>query len=447
MMNLPHNSTNHAADALRSRTQSARKPKAASLLRHRLAGLLLALAMIAGVFTGCGNEARPVAATVAPVTPTPAQTQTVPESTTAAPVEIKVMMIGDMLIHPGVYKSGFDANGNPSNYDHFFANILPEIQAADIRIVNQETVLGGTALGLSGYPCFNSPQEIGDSIVKAGFNVVLHASNHTLDKGLNGAMATITYWKTKHPEVAVLGINETQKDAENIYVYEKDGFKVAILNYTYGTNGIAIPANAPYIVNTFNSEERVRSDIRKAHQLADMVIVCPHWGTEYVYTPDSFQKKWTSVFLEEKVDLVLGTHPHVLENVEKLTSADGHEMVVYYSLGNFVSSQNYIPRILGGMAQVTLVKDGERAYIKTYEIEPIITHRTNDSTFCGYKLSDYTDALLSKNILLSDHAPACTGRCYCGAAQVGVTTHGVGNFSVEYCKRFCKAVLGAMYKE
>lgn len=416
--------------------------------RHKsIMGFLLSLIVVTCLFTGCGMKSQPANATAAQSSSTAETKETIPEPTTASPVEIKVMMIGDMLIHPGVYKSGFDANGNPSNYDHFFADILPEIQAADISIVNQETVLGGTALGLSGYPCFNSPQEIGDSIVKAGFNVVLHASNHALDKGLNGAMATISYWKTKHPQIAVLGLNETADDVNDIYVYEKDGFKVAILNYTYGTNGIAIPANAPYIVNTFNDEARVRNDIRKAHRLADMVIVCPHWGTEYVYTPDAFQKKWTSIFLEEKVDLVLGTHPHVLENVEKLTSADGHEMVVYYSLGNFVSSQNYIPRILGGMALVTLIKDNNKAYIKTYEIEPIITHRTNDNTFCGYKLSDYTDELLKKNILLSDHAPACTGRCYCGAAEVGAPTHGIVNFSVDFCKRFCKAVLKDMYKD
>lgn len=414
-------------------------------ISRRALCFLLQLMLVASLFTACGNsdEKKPVDATVATQPTTEATTQ---EPTTKAPVEIKVMMIGDMLIHPGVFKSGFDANGNPSNYDHFFANILPEIKEADISIVNQETPLGGQELGLSGYPCFNSPQEIGDSMVKAGFNVVLHASNHFLDKGLAGATATLNYWKTKHPEVAVLGVNATAEDAEKIYVYEKDGFKVAILNYTYGTNGIAIPASAPYIVNTFNDEARVRNDIRKAHTLADMVIVCPHWGTEYVYRPDEFQKKWTSIFLEEEVDLVLGTHPHVLENVEKLTSPSGHEMVVYYSLGNFVSSQNYIPRVLGGMAQVTLVKEGDQAYIKTYEIEPLINHRTTDNTFTTYKLSDYTDALLAKNILNSDHAAPCGSWCQCGAAQLGISTHGVSNFSVAYCKKLCKYILGDMYK-
>lgn len=415
-------------------------------LSRRIICLLLQIMLVTGLFTACGNDepTKPADATVSNQPTTEATTE---EPTTKAPVEIKVMMIGDMLIHPGVYKSGFDSKGIPSNYDHFFANILPDLNESDIKIVNQETPLGGKELGLSGYPSFNSPQEIGDSMVKAGFNVILHASNHFLDKGLAGAQATIDYWKTKHPEVAYLGANDTAEDVEKIYVYEKDGFKVAILNYTYGTNGIAIPAAKPYIVNTFNDEARVRNDIKKAHELADMVIVCPHWGTEYVFRPDDFQKKWTQIFLEEKVDLVIGTHPHVLENVEKLTSPDGHEMVVYYSLGNFVSSQNYIPRVLGGMAKVTLVKEGDKAYIKTYEIETLINHRTTDNTFTTYKLRDYTDALLAKNILNSDHAAPCTTWCQCGAYQIGVPTHGVCNFTLDYCKRLSKFILGDMYKD
>ena len=216
----------------------------------------------------------------------------------------------------------------------------------DLHIVNQETILGGTEMGLGGYPAFNSPQEIGDAEVKAGFNIILHATNHTLDRGLSGVNNTIEFWKTKHPDTTYLGIHDSEEDAKNIYVYEKQGFNVAVLNYTYGTNGIAIPSSAPYCVDTFDDEAKVRDDIRRAHKLADMVIVCPHWGTEYVYESTSYQDQWTNVFLEEGVDVVLGTHPHVIEPVKEFTrESDGHKMVVYYSLGNFVSNQDEIPRI------------------------------------------------------------------------------------------------------
>ena len=156
-------------------------------------------------------------------------------SNTDSPVTINVMMIGDMLIHRGVYRSGTTDNVN-YNFDHLFANILDDIEEADMRIVNQETILGGTEMGLDEYPNFNSPQEIGDAEVEAGFNIILHATNHALDKGLTGLNTTVSYWRTNHPEMSVLGIYDSQEDADEIYVYEKEGFKVAVLNYTYGTN-------------------------------------------------------------------------------------------------------------------------------------------------------------------------------------------------------------------
>lgn len=363
----------------------------------------------------------------------------------AQPVEIKLMMIGNMYIEPEVYRSGFSPKGIPTNYDHLFANILSDIGEADIKIINQTTPLGGKELGLSGYPNFNSPQELGDSIVKAGFNVVLHASNHFLDKSLAGAQATIDYWHNQHSEIACLGINNTAETADNIYVYEKEGFKVAILNYTSETNN-EIPADKPYIINLLRDEAKVRATIKKAHNMADIVIVCPNWGSKYEFTPEEVQKNWTHLFLEEKVDLVIGTHPQVLENVEKLTSSDGHEMIVYYSLGNFVSSQNYIPRVLSGMAKVTLVKEGDKSYIKAHEIEVLINHRATDNTFTTYKLSDYTDDLLTRNALNSDHAVPCENNCWCGASILGIPTHGVSNFNIAYCQKLCRHILGDMYK-
>lgn len=365
---------------------------------------------------------------------------------TNKPVTINVMMIGDMLIHRGIYRSGTTDEIN-YNFDHLFANIASDIEQADMRIVNQETILGGTQMGLDEYPNFNSPQEIGDAEVAAGFNIVLHATNHSLDKGLTGLNTTVSYWKLQHPEMSIIGMYDNQEDADNIYVYEKEGFKVAVLNYTYGTNGIPIPSSAPYCVNTFDDEDKVRDDIKRAKQISDIVIVCPHWGTEYIYTPDSFQKKWTEIFLEEGVDVVIGTHPHVLEPVEQLTREDGHTMVVYYSLGNFVSNQDEMPRMIGGMAKLTLVKDGNNAYVDSYSIEPLVTHKLfGYKLITTYKLSDYTDELAAQNAIRRD-TPQCTdSRCYCGADILGLSSHSASNFTLDYCKKFSKAVLNDMYE-
>lgn len=398
-------------------------------MKKKLLSLLLILSLLtsANLLGACGSKTAAsdnntqVAATEAEIT-------TQAETTTAAPksTEVNLMMIGDMLVHEGVYKSGLQSDGS-YNFDHLFKNILSDISSADIRIVNQETILGGLELGLSGYPCFNSPYELGDSIVKAGFNVVLHATNHTIDKGLKGAQNCINYWKTKHPETTVLGLNDSEEEASNIYVYNKNGFKIAILNYTYGTNGIAAPAAKPYIVNMLD-KDKITSDVTRAKEIADMVVVCPHWGTEYVYSPDSNQKYWTNLFLSLGVDLVLGTHPHVIEPVEMLTRADGHQMLVYYSLGNFVSNQDQSPRMLGAMAKVTLCKDASGSFVKNYSVIPLVTHKLfGPNLITTYKLNDYTSTLASQNAIKSDAGGA--------------------DFSLDYCKQLSRQVFGELYKE
>lgn len=359
------------------------------------------------------------------------ETITLPEATTEAPkpdVQIDIMMIGDILAHEGVYNSGLQEDGS-YNFDHLFKNILEDTQSTDIRVVNQEVILGGTELGLSAYPCFNSPYEIGDAEVNAGFNVILHASNHPLDKGLTGLQNCLDFWSSKHPETAVLGINDTEEDYNDIYVYEKEGFKVAMLNYTYGTNGIPLPESKPYAVNLLD-EEKIRSDVAKAKEISDMIVVFPHWGTEYSYTPDSNQVYWTNLFLELGVDVVIGDHPHVIEPVETLTREDGHQMVVYYSVGNFVSNQDEKPRMIGGMAKVSLVKNGEdgSCYIKQYSFEPVITHIVfGRGLITTYKLADYNDNLAAENWIR--------------------TRSGGSDFSISYCQEFCSMVLGNGYDQ
>ena len=391
----------------------------------RLLAMLLVMSSL--LVSGCGsNAATAVDATIGNTSETVAQAVTEAETTTPAPksTEVSLMMIGDMLIHEGVYKSGLQDDGT-YNFDHLFKNILPDVKAADISIVNQGTILGGTELGLSGYPAFNSPYEIADAISKAGFNVVLHATNHTLDKGLKGVNNDINYWKNNFPDIKVLGINENEEQYNSIYVYEKDDFKISILNYTYGTNGIPLPSSNPYVVNLLD-EDKIRTDVAKAKELSDLVIVCPHWGTEYVYTPDSWQKKWTNLFLELGVDVVIGAHPHVIEPVEVKTRDDGHQMLVYYSLGNFVSNQDHSPRMLGAMAKVTMVKDDSGAYVKSYSVVPLVTQKLfGKGQITTYKLSDYTQTLASQNAIRRDENGA--------------------DFSLSFCQNLAQQVFGDMW--
>lgn len=337
------------------------------------------------------------------------------------PVVIDLMMVGDILGHRSVWESGQEADGS-LNYDHFFADIRDDVQAADIAIVNQETILGGTELGLSGYPVFNSPQEFGDAEAAAGFNVVLHATNHAVDQGATGLLNTIHFWEERHPEVTYLGISETKEHYDQIYVFEKDGFRVAVLNYTYDTNGIPLPEGMPWAVNLFD-HDKVTSDIARAREMADIVVVCPHWGTEYQLYPDEFQTDWARTFLDLGVDVVIGGHPHVIEPVELMEREDGHRMVVFWSVGNFVSTSPGCENMIGGLAKVRLVKDGDQAYVQSYSFTPTVTQRNPGyHGITAFKLPGYSEEQAANNGIAS----ADPGK----------------GWSRQWCVDFCSQVLG-----
>jgi poly-gamma-glutamate synthesis protein (capsule biosynthesis protein) len=279
-----------------------------------------------------------------------------------------------------------------------YSNIKDVISAADIAVVNQETILGGDEFPYSGYPNFNSPVEIGEALVNTGFDVILQATNHTMDYGLEAVENTLEFWR-QYPQIAVLGINETEENREKIPIIQKNGIKIAMLNYTFSLNGYSNPKDKPYLVNMLD-KEKMAEDIEAAEKEADITVVFPHWGTEYVYEATRMQKDLTDFFYEHGVDLVIGTHPHVLEPVEWIETEEDHRMLVYYSLGNFMSYQKEAPRMLGGMAELTITKDETGTYISNTEIIPIITHYESGSAdyhYTIYRLSDYTEALAKEH--------------------------------------------------
>ena len=365
------------------------------------------------------------------VTPTSSPTPTPTPTSTPTPVPlVDIMMVGDILLHTRIEDYSVQEDGS-YNFDAIFENTLEESLAADIALVNQEVILGGTELGISGYPSFNAPYEVGDALAAAGYDVVLHATNHALDKGKKGVLNCVSFWKEKYPEIAALGIYDSAKDREELCIIEKEGIRIAVLNYTYGTNGIAMPKDMPYAVDMLVEEEVIK-DLELANSVADFVIVCPHWGTEYRLEPDKSQKKWTELFLEYGVDLVLGTHPHVIEPIEWLTNeTTGESMLVYYSIGNFVNwtsgtGSGTANRMVGGMADVTVGKDEHgKAYIAKYGIKPVVCHvekQTNGITV--YLLEEYTEELAERNAIRSQDE----------------------SFSLEYCTELCNKVWGELWR-
>ena len=313
------------------------------------------------------------------------------------PVEINIRMVGDMLMHDYVQTNGMREDGT-YNYDHLFANVKNEISTADVAVVNQEVLIGGDELGIQNYPRFNCRHEVGDAIAAAGFDVVLHATNHTMDQGVDGVINCMNFWETNHPEIKYLGIHKSEEESREIYVYEKDGFRVSMLNYTYGLNGSQPPSDKKYLIDILD-EDKVRDDIRRAKEISDCIVVFPHWGTEYSLEISSEQKKWAKIFADEGVTLVIGTHPHVIEPVEWVEGTDGNSMLVYYSLGNFVSAQDKAEAMLGAMADVTLLRDETgNVIVKDYKAIPLVTHRqAGTASVTTYKLSDYTEELSQAN--------------------------------------------------
>lgn len=366
----------------------------------------------------------------------PAQEMAAPETPSPSPTpEYTIIMVGDVLLHTPVEESCLQEDGS-YDYDSLFAQTMDEIQAADLALVNQEVIIGGADLGISGYPCFNADFSLCDSLVETGFDVICHATNHAMDKGRAGLVSCAEYWKNKYPQIAVLGIHDTVDTSTSCgadpVILELPDMRIAVLNYTYGTNGISLPADMPYAVDLLD-EEQVAADIQRAEELADFTIVCPHWGTEYRLTPDASQEKWTKLFAENGADLVLGTHPHVIEPIEWVTDPEsGNEMLVYYSLGNFVNwtsgtGVGVANRMVGGMAEVTITRndDGE-VEIADYGVRPLVSHVTSGpGGVTTYFLEDYSEELAGENEIISQDP----------------------EFSFAYCIDLCDSVWGDLWKE
>lgn len=324
--------------------------------------------------------------------------------------EITIVMVGDILLHAPVEEAAKRDDGS-YNFDFIFENLKKDISSADIAIVNQEVIIGGQELGVSGYPSFNAPYQIGDALVYAGFDVVCHGTNHALDKGKSGLLNCCKYWREQHPEITVVGINETEDAYNNIDIVEEKGIRIAILNYTYGTNGIPQPKGMPHAVDMLD-KDKVERDLKFAEENADFTIVCPHWGTEYNLGVDKSQKYWAEIFRKNGADLVLGTHSHVIEPIEMLEDVGigitnnhgGGDMLVYYSLGNFVNwtsgkGKGVANRMVGGMADVTLGRNAKgEVVIKSHGVTPVVTHlQKGHEGVIVYPLTEYTDELGKNN--------------------------------------------------
>lgn len=267
--------------------------------------------------------------------------------------KLSLLFIGDIMGHDEQIASAWNSETGNYEYDDVFRYIRDEISEADIAVVNLEVTLGGPPY--KGYPAFSSPASLASACKNAGIDVLATANNHSVDRGKKGILGTIQ-------RLDSLGIihtgtfaDTTARDTLSPLIIVKNGISVALLNYTYGTNGLKVPS--PTVVNMLDTN-LIASDIKKALALKpDVIIPFVHWGIEYDTLPSAEQTGLARFFFNQGADLVIGSHPHVLQQMEwTLADSCRKDRIVVYSLGNYVSNQRTIRRDGGAMVRVELGK-------------------------------------------------------------------------------------------
>ncbi|WLV24375.1 CapA family protein [Aciduricibacillus chroicocephali] len=273
---------------------------------------------------------------------------------------ITVSAVGDILIHDVVYNSA--KKGNGYDFKPILKEMKPYLRKADLAFANQESMIGGSALGLSSYPRFNSPLEVGNAVADAGVDIVSLANNHTLDRGEAAIMRATDHWRKLG--VAYVGSYRNEGDREKLRILKtSSGMRVAFLAYTYGTNGLSVPPGKPYLVNLID-KKRIAGEIARAKKAgAEAVVLSLHFGDEYAREPNKMQEDLVCYAAKAGADVVLGHHPHVLQPVEWVKGKNGRTLVIH-SLGNFISGQKGVYKQAGGMLTWDFVKKDGRITVE-----------------------------------------------------------------------------------
>lgn len=322
------------------------------------------------------------------------------ESTTEAvkaPVSVNFISVGDNLIHDGIYEQAHKrAGGNGYDFSYCYENIAETVSKADVATINQETIIA-ESYQPSGYPLFNSPHEVGNEIVKIGFDVVNMANNHMIDKGAKGLAEAIEYWDSQ--DVVRTGAYKNTEDLNKIEYIESNGLKIGLVGVTQYTNGLYLPADSELKIIYSADEDIIKSKIENAKKECDMVMVNVHWGNEYQTTPTQDQRNLAKKMADWGADIIIGHHPHVIQPVEFIDREDGSRALVVFSLGNFISQQNTPARVVGGMLGYTVTKNFETGKLEISNVKfiPIVTHYLRGADDVKiYLLSQYTDDLAKR---------------------------------------------------
>ncbi len=380
--------------------------------------LLLLLCCTLLLLASCGETETPPVSLESSASDSSAPT--IATEPPVAPVEepkehrVSFIAAGDNMVYYGnVRDAQKNAEGTALKYDFrpSYTDIKPIVEDHDLAYINQETLMCGDGYDLSYYPRFNSPTELGDAVVDAGFDIIGMANNHMLDRGESGLLATLDYWESQ--PVTRIGAYRSRADFDAITVLEKNGIKIALLAFTYGTNGLTLPASSevyiPYI-----DEAVIREKVTEAEALADVTVVSIHWGYENTFRVNEQQREIAKLISDCGGDVILGHHPHVIQPIEWIENGDRRTLCIY-SLGNFMAEMASDYNMLGGMLSFDLVKLGNEAVVveNALFIPTVFDFNKNFYNNHIYLLEDYTEEQ-AKNHGISYYGNHTTRAALCG---------------------------------
>lgn len=291
-----------------------------------------------------------------------------------------LIAVGDIMVHSSQYMAAYSVTESTYSFDDNFTEVAPILKEGDWVIGNLETTFAGPEVGFSGYPQFNTPDELADALKNAGFNILGTANNHSFDRRERGVLRTLEQLKAR--DLVAVGTNASMEQSREIQIVTKNNIDMALLAYTYGTNGIPLPQDKPYLVNLID-EERMKEDIERARKLeADVVTVMLHYGDEYARHPSEYQKELARKLISWGADIILGSHTHQVQPYEMIETQDSNgnlrQGVVIYSLGNFISNQGPehdlpVYTDVGVIFKVELIKHHPEERLEFGKIETIPT--------------------------------------------------------------------------
>lgn len=409
-------------------------------------------AMLLSVFCGCASSSTstdsagvtdlPSSKDTGSVTAPDTETENVTETDgqtdepVEKPVETKTLSfigMGDNLIHRPIYRQSETSPDKSvadteKTYDFLpkYADVADVISSADVAFINQETPMCGGEYGYSNYPQFNTPQQMGLDLVTLGFDIIGFANNHMNDKGAAALEKMIDFTDTLN--AMIVGLYRDSDDYENIRVYEKDGIRIAVLAYTYGTN-LKHPSSSDIVIPVY-SKEVLSRQIPAARAVSDFVIVSMHWGNEDRFKITDEQREYAQLIADLGADVILGHHPHVIQSVEWVTGKDGNKTLCYYSLGNGINNQDYLKNMVGVIASFDIVSVDGVCHIENASVIPTFCYQTTGyKNTALYLLENLTDDMAKKH-----HCNSKGDNVTVDAARKIVTDNIAEEFLPDYLK-------------